>query len=190
MIWEKKMEGEVEDQDPVERALWSSWNILLIRGIFISLIGLILFIWPGSGLAFTAIAFALFIAFDGITQMIIGFRMSDVNTFWWVSVFRGVVEIVITAIILSHPKGFGEFGASALLVILGIVLIISGIIDFQFRRNNGGVFSSLILLFMGLLLLTAPLFTVSIILRIIGISALAAGTARIFRAVQYKKRSM
>jgi uncharacterized membrane protein HdeD (DUF308 family) len=183
------MEGKIEDQDPIEQVLWSSWNILLIRGIFISLIGIILLIWPSSGLAFTAIAFSLFIALDGITQLIIGFRMSQANNFWWGSVLRGVIQIMVAAVIISHPKGFGEFGAAALLIVIGIVLIISGVIDFQFKKGRSGTFSSIILFVLGILLLTAPLFSVSIILRIVGIAAIAAGTARIFRAVQYKKRS-
>lgn len=184
------MEGEIEDQDPIEQVLWRSWNIFLIRGLFISVLGLILIIWPTAGLAFTAIAFALFIAIDGVTQMVLGFRMSHANNFWGGSVIRGVVEIVISAIILTHPGGFGEFGASALLVIIGIVLIISGIIDFQFKRVKGGIFSSLILLLMGLLLLTAPLFAVTVILRVVGFTSLAAGVARIFRSIQYKSRSI
>jgi len=183
------MEGTVEDQDPMEQVLWDSWKILLIRGFFISLIGLILVIRPSAGLAFTAISFALFIAIDGITQLVVGFKMNNASKLWWGSVIRGVLEIIIAAVIISHPKGFGEFGASALLVILGIVLIISGIVDFQFRKIKGGIFSSIILFIMGLLLLTAPLFTVSFILRIIGISSLAAGTARIFRAIQYRKKA-
>ena len=181
------MEGKIEDQDPVEQVMWSSWNILLIRGIFISIVGLILLIWPSSGLAFTAIAFSLFIIVDGVTQLVVGFRMSGASSFWWGSVLRGIIEIIIAAVIISHPKGFGEFGASALLVILGIVLIVTGIIDFQFRRKKGGLFSSILLIIMGSLLLISPLFTVSIILRIVGISAIIAGTARIIRAVQYRK---
>ena len=184
------MEGTIKDQDPVEQVLWRSWNILLIRGIFIGFIGLILLIWPSSGLAFTAIAFSLFIVIDGITQLIIGFRMSDSNHYWWGSVIRGVIEIIISAIMITHPRGFGEIGASALLIIIGIVLLISGVIDFQFRVRKGGVFSSILLLIMGGLLLVSPLFAVTFILRIIGISAIAAGTARIFRAVQYRKKSI
>jgi len=183
------MEGKIEDQDPIEQILWNSWNILLIRGIVISLIGAILLVWPSSGLAFTAIAFSLFIGIDGITQLVIGLRMNQASNFWWGAVLRGVVEIIIAAVIVSHPKGFGELGAAALLVIIGIVLIISGIIDYQFKRGRAGTFSSIILFILGVLLLAAPLFTVSIILRIIGVAAISAGTARIFRAVQYKKRS-
>lgn len=184
------MEDDITDQDPFEKILWSSWNILLIRGLFISFIGIILIIRPSAGLVFTAVAFSLFLAIDGITQMVIGFRMSDVNHLWWGSVLRGVIEIIIAAVIISHPRGFGELGASALLLIIGVVFIIAGIIDFQFKRQKGGLFSSILLFAMGVLLLTAPLFAVSIILRIIGITALAAGTARIFRAVQYKKHSI
>ena len=183
------MEGKIEDQDPIEQILWSSWKILLIRGIFISIIGVILIIWPSSGLVFTAIAFSIFIAIDGITQLVIGFRMNHANNFWWGTVLRGVIEIIIAAVTISHPKGFGELGAAALLVIIGIVLIISGIIDYQLKKGRAGTFSSVILFILGVLLLAAPLFTVSVILRIIGIAAISAGTARIFRAVQYKKRS-
>ncbi len=183
------MEGKIEDQDPIEQALWNTWKILLVRGIFISLVGLILLVHPSIGLTFTAVAFSLFIAIDGITQLVVGFRINQASNLWWGSVLRGVIEIIIAAIILSHPKGFGELGATALLVVIGIVLIISGIIDYQFKRVKAGTFSSIILFVMGILLLSAPLFTVSIILRIIGISAILAGTARIFRAVQYKKRS-
>lgn len=183
------MEGKIEDQDPIEKVLWHSWNILLMRGLLISLIGFILILWPSAGLAFTAVSFSLFILFDGITQIVIGFRMNHANNLWWGSVLRGVVEIIIAAIMITHPKGFGELGATALLVIIGIVLIISGIIDFQFKRVKSGGFSAVILFILGILLLSAPLFTVSIILRIVGIAALSAGTARIFRAVQYRKWS-
>ena len=184
------MEGKIEDRESYDQVLWSSWKILLLRGIFISLIGLILLFWPSSGLAFTAIAFSLFIGIDGITQMVIGFKMNNTSDLWWGSVLRGVIEIIIAAVILSHPKGFGEMGAAAILIIIGIVLIIAGIIDFQFKRGRTGILSSILLIIMGVLLLTAPLFTITVILRIIGITAMAAGAARIIRAVQYKKQSI
>lgn len=183
------MDGTIEDQDPFEQVLWRSWNILLNRGIFISIIGLILFIRPSSGLVFTAVVFAIFMAFDGITQLVIGFRMNNANPFWWGSVLRGVLEIIMAAVIISHPKGFGEFGVTALLILIGMVLIISGIIDFQFKRGRTGIFSSLILIVLGVLFLVAPLFTASFILRIIGFVSLVSGIARILRAIQYKKRS-
>ncbi len=181
------MEGTVEDQDPMEQKMWSTWKMYLIKGSFISIIGLILIIRPTAGLTFTAIAFSLFIAFDGITQIISGFRMSDANKLWWGAVLRGIIEIIISAVILTHPKGFGEFGASALLVILGIVIILAAIIDFKFRKNKRGFFNSILLLIVGILLLVAPLFAVSIILRLIGISALTIGASRIIKGIYYRK---
>lgn len=184
-----KMEGKIEDQDPAEEILWRSWNILLIRGIFISLVGLVLFIRPSSGLAFTAVLFSLFMALDGITQLVVGFRMNKVNELWWGSVLRGVFEIVLAAVIISHPKGFGELGASALLILLGIVFLISGIIDYQFKKGRQGTFSSIVLFSLGILLLVAPLFAANVILRLIGLTAAAGGAARIYRALEYRKRS-
>ncbi|MBB6478454.1 HdeD family acid-resistance protein [Spirochaeta isovalerica] len=181
------MEGTVEDQDPYEQILGKSWKILLIRGIFISLVGTVLLIKPTSGLAFTAVIFSLFIALDGITQLVVGFRMNTVNELWWGSVLKGTIEVILAAVIISHPKGFGELGASALLILLGIVFLVSGIIDYQFRKGKTGTFSSIILFLLGILLLAAPLFAANIILRLIGIAALSAGTARIYRAFQYKR---
>lgn len=184
------MEGTIEDQDPIEQALWLTWKILLVRGLFIGLVGLILLIRPSIGLTFTAVAFSLFIAIDGVAQLVIGFRINQASNLWWGSVLRGVFEIIVAAVILSHPRGFGELGATTLLVVIGIILIVSGIIDFQFKKVKGGTFSSILLVLMGIMLLSAPLFTVSIILRIIGFSAVLAAIARIFRAIQYKKRSI
>lgn len=184
------MEVHIEDQDPMDKILWKSWKILLLRGIIITLIGLVLFIRPQSGLAFTAVIFSLFMILDGITQLVVGFRMNTVNDMWWGSIVRGVVEIILAAVIISHPRGFGELGASALLILLGIVFLISGIIDYQFRKGQKGTFSSIILISLGVLLLAAPLFAASLVLRLIGLTAMAGGIARIYRSLQYKKGSV
>ncbi|MBN2656586.1 MAG: DUF308 domain-containing protein [Spirochaetales bacterium] len=181
------MEGTVEEQDPYEQILGKSWKIFLVRGLFISLVGSVLLINPTSGLALTAVLFGVFIALDGITQLVVGFRTNTVNDLWWGTVLRGAFEVILSAVIVSHPKGFGELGASALLILLGIVFLISGIIDYQFRKGRTGTFSSLILFLLGILLLAAPLFAAEIILRLIGIAALTSGCARIYRALQYKR---
>lgn len=181
------MDVTIEDQDPKDEILRKSWKILLSRGIGISLVGLVLLINPSSGLVFTAVLFSLFMALDGVTQMVVGFRLSPGYELWWGSVIRGVVEIVLAAVIISHPAGFGELGATALLILLGIVFIISGIVDYQFKRGSRGTFSSIVLFFLGILLLAAPLFAAGVILRFVGLTALAGGTARIYRALQYKK---
>jgi uncharacterized membrane protein HdeD (DUF308 family) len=189
VAWKRRkiVEGIVEDQDPAEQILGKSWKILLIRGLFIALAGLVLIIRPTSGLAFTAVLFSVFMAIDGVTQLVVGFRMSSVNDLWWGTVLKGTGEIILSAVIISHPRGFGELGASALLILLGIVFIISGIIDYQLRKKGKGTFSSLVLFAMGILLLAAPLFAANIILRLIGLAAASAGTARIYRAIQYRR---
>lgn len=181
------MEGIVEDQDPTEQIMGKSWKILLVRGIFISLVGLVLIIKPTSGLAFTAVLFSVFMAIDGVTQLVVGFRMSSINELWWGSVLRGTGEIILSAVIISHPKGFGELGASALFILLGIVFLITGVIDYQLRKNGKGTFSSMVFFAMGILLLATPLFAANLILRLIGIAAISAGIARIYRAVQYRQ---
>jgi len=179
--------GIVEDQDPYERVLGQSWKLLLIRGVFISLVGIVLLIKPTSGLAFTAIVFSVFIAIDGITRLVVGFRTNAVNDLWWGTVIRGGIEIILAAVIISHPKGFGELGASALLILLGIVFLVSGIVDYQFRKGQKGTFSSLVFFVLGILLLAAPLTAANVMLRLVGIAALSAGTARIVRAFQYRR---
>lgn len=181
------MDVKIEDQDPMDEVLWKSWKILLGRGITVTLIGLVLFIRPSSGLAFTAVLLSLFLGFDGVTQLVVGFRMNTVNQMWWGTVLKGVVEIILAAVIISHPRGFGELGASALLILLGIVFLVFGIIDYQFKKGSKGTFSSIVLISLGILLLAAPLFAASVILRLIGLTAAAGGTARIYRAIQYKK---
>ena len=181
------MEGTIEDQEPREKVLSQSWKLLIVRGALLSLIGTVLLIFPGVGLSFTAISFALFMGIDGVTQMVLGFRMSGSGTLWWGTVLRGVLEIILSAIIISHPRGFGEFGASALIIVIAIVFIITAVIDLQFRPSKGGHMSPILKLIIGITLILAPLFAISLLFRILGALSLSLGLTQLLLVYRYKK---
>jgi uncharacterized membrane protein HdeD (DUF308 family) len=103
---------------------------------------------------------------------------------WWLSVFLGIVSIVLGGIVLAKP----DHSLRAIAVIAGIFILLDGIVQlvgaFAGDRANRGLLGLLgtVNLLIGIVLIRHPVTTVQVIALLIGIWLIAAAVIRLVLA--------
>jgi len=145
---------------PMLHALAKCWWLLLLRGIFAILFGVLAFIWPGLTLVTLVLLYGAFALVDGVTSLIAAFTGSakPVPTWWLVVV--GLLGIAAGIVTFAWPG----ITAIVLVVLIGAWALVHGIfeiigaiqlckeIDNEWMLILGGVLSVLF----GLLVIFAP----------------------------------
>lgn len=115
-----------------------SWWVLVIRGLFAILFGVITLVWPEITIFALVTIFAAFVMLDGLIEIWVGFANRGREQLWWTDALLGVVSIVIGVVILAWP------GISALalmyviagwMIFIGVITIYQGI---QLREDITG----------------------------------------------------
>ena len=104
------------------------WWALLLQGIFIIILGILIFAWPGISLAVMMIFFGVFVLVDGIFAIAVA--LSKRHRHWGLTLLGGVVGIVIGILVFMAPLIAGMvvwYLIAAWLLIWGIVRIVTGI---------------------------------------------------------------
>jgi len=187
----QEMKGTVENAEEQEALLKSFWLYPLIQGGIITALGLILLIFPKSGLIFLSVMIGLYILFLGIGQTVLAFRLSDLQANWWYLLIRGILLILAGVLVLWFPVSFAKLGMGIPLVLAGGFLIINGIQDLfsrnlpdSGRQHRSG---SIMMVVLGALLCFAPVFSALMLFRIIGAASLAGGVMLIVKALMNRR---
>jgi len=180
------MKVTIEDAD--ERDLFSkSFRFYaFIQGGILSLAGIILFLFPKSGLIFLSIIFGLYILILGVGQTVTAFHLNETHKAWWHLLVRGVLLILVGVLVLWFPFSFAKIGMGIPLVAGGLFLIINGLQDLlapsfqsvQKPQSSGSV----LMIVLGALLCFAPVFSALLLFRFIGVLSAASGSFLIYRA--------
>ena len=102
-----------------------SWWTFILRGVLAILFGLLAFFAPLFGIAILIGLFAAWALIDGVTDIVTGIRTRSRDRNWWLHVLEGLVGIAAGAIALLFP----DLAATALVLIIGIWAIVTGIIE-------------------------------------------------------------
>ena len=100
------------------------WWSLLLRGIFLIILGVLAFVWPLLTIAVLAIIFGVFALIDGIFATVISGRLRRDYAHWWLMLLSGLAGIVLGILIFVGPL------AMALLIfyVIGAWFLVTGII--------------------------------------------------------------
>ena len=181
------MEGTVESINPRDEIRRKAWFYTLVQGIISAAIGLILVIFPSIGMVFISVVFGLAMIWMGLTQIILGFKLSSYRDQWLINMIRGTVLLIIGIIVLIFPMSFARLGTGIPLVLTGLVFLFFGIHDLITRSTPGRglphMFSDIILIATGALLCFAPVASAMIMFRILGFTTIAGGILNISRAL-------
>jgi uncharacterized membrane protein HdeD (DUF308 family) len=181
------MEGTVENINPQDEMRRKAWFYTLVQGIISAAIGLILILFPSIGMVFISVVFGLILIWMGLTQIILGFKLSSYRDQWVVIMVRGTVLLISGIIVLIFPMSFARLGTGIPLVLTGLVLMFFGIHDLISRGTPGSglphIFSDIILIVTGALLCFAPVASAIVIFRILGFTTIAGGALNISRAL-------
>jgi len=116
-----------DDVIEVSKFIKSVWWLVLLRGIFAIILGILAFIWPvGTATAFVWV-FAIYAIIDGIMNIIhaISTRKTDPAWGWLLTV--GIVGLIAGIVVLIWPAAAGALALLVLLWIVAIWAVIGGI---------------------------------------------------------------
>lgn len=159
------------------RPLSDFWWLVLLRGVFNLIIGVLLVIAPGMSVV-------VLIQFLGILWLISGI-FSIVAMFvgysrwhWIWSLLSGVIGILAGVLVLNHPLLSAVVIPTVLVIIVGIIGIIQGVFGLiETFRGAGwwGIVWGGINLIIGLLLLSSPLIAATVLVVVTGITTIIGG---------------
>ena len=145
---------------PMLHALAKCWWLLLLRGIFAILFGVLAFIWPGLTLVTLVLLYGAFALVDGVTSLIAAFTGSakPVPTWWLVVV--GLLGIAAGIVTFAWPG----ITAIVLVVLIGAWALVHGIFEIigaiQLRKEIDNewtlILGGLLSVVFGVIVLAAP----------------------------------
>jgi uncharacterized membrane protein HdeD (DUF308 family) len=102
-----------------------NWWMLLLRGVFAILFGIIAWLTPGIALASLVLLFGVYVLIDGVATIISAFNSRATNPNWWVVLLEGIVGVIAGVITFLYPG----VTTIALLYIIAIWMIITGVMQ-------------------------------------------------------------
>jgi uncharacterized membrane protein HdeD (DUF308 family) len=173
------------------------WKLMMIRGIFLVVVGLILLLFPKGTLTTLVFILGIYWLIDGIVTIINAAQRSKIYSKWWWGLITGGFSILAGLIVLFKPLSSTVFTTSFLMWLLGIVAIINGIsglitgIKLNKMQHGapsiiwGGMFS----IVLGIILISAPFTTALVIIKVLGSFTIFAGLITVLFANKIKNKA-
>lgn len=174
--------------------LSQTWWVLLLRGIFAIIFGLLTWFFPGITLYVLIIFFGAYTLVDGIFGVIAAFQGKKTHSDWWWLLLWGILSI-ITGILTFFWPGLTAFVLLCLIaawaLVTGVFQIITAI---KLRKSIQGegwmILGGILSVLFGIALLAWPIEGVLAVTWLIGIYAFIFGVINIilaFRVHRYQR---
>ena len=99
-----------------------SWWVLVLRGLFAVLFGLIAIVWPDITVFVIVTIIGAFLLLDGLIEIWVGFLGRGRDDDWWTDALLGIAAAIAGIVILAWP-GVTTVG---LMVFIGAVMAVYG----------------------------------------------------------------
>ncbi len=176
--------NEVLGFDDAVRMLQKSWWLVVLRGIFAIIFGILALVWPGVTLLVLIIFFGAYSLVDGVAGVIRAISARRSLPRWWLVLLSGLAGIAVGVITFAWP-GITAF---ALLILIGVWAIVLGI--FEIGAGIEGrkvvsdhwwlIVSGVLAVIFGILLLALPVAGALAIVWLIGVFAILEGIVFVF----------
>jgi uncharacterized membrane protein HdeD (DUF308 family) len=179
--------------NPTAQVVRSHWWLLLLRGIFAILFGIIALAAPGIALLAFIYVFAAYAILDGITAIVVSLRERSALRTWWVLLLEGIAGIIFGILAFTWP---GET-ALILLYLVAIWALVTGLVEISSAfvipgsagQRWGLGLAGLLSLIFGLILIVHPGAGLLTVLWLVGIYAIVFGVSLIIYAFQIRSRA-
>jgi uncharacterized membrane protein HdeD (DUF308 family) len=173
-----------------------NWWVLLLRGIFAILFGVMAFAWPGITLWALVILYGVYALLDGITAVGLGFaahgEAQGAGRAWWEMVLVGALGIAAGIVTFVWPG----VTATALLIIIAAWAIVRGIAEIvaaiRLRKMIEHEwmlgFAGLLSVAFGVILLARPVAGALAMVWVIGAWAILFGIVAIVLSLKLRAR--
>lgn len=173
----------------------TTWREPLLRGILAIIVSVVLFAFPISATIVCAIAFGVFVLFDGVFAIVHAVRNphSEAGT-WWAMLARGILGVVVGLFAIVFPT----IAAAVLGTIIAIWAIIAGVLEigagFRIRHDVPREMTLIVVgaltIVLGAVLLFAPLVAIIAQIWIFAAFAIVAGIGLVTYALQLRRRAI
>jgi uncharacterized membrane protein HdeD (DUF308 family) len=175
----------------VGKAIW--WMILL-RGIFAILFGILAIAFPDATLVALALLFAVYAILDGVTTIAHALRMRSRSPRWGWLLAQGILSVLAGLVAVLFPVLTGVFGALIVVYLIAFWAIVTGVAGFRAahamtdagRKTWAYVAAALSVLFgvaLAVIAAVSPAGAVSALVLVIGIYAIIAGVLLVAFAI-------
>ena len=166
------------------------WWLVLLRGIFALLFGIVAFVWPVWTAVLLVYLFGAYILIDGIMGVVLAFQERNVYTRWWLILLGGIIGIILGIIVFLSPL----FTAIALIYLIAAWAIITGVIEVIAAffvltvagREWALLLSGAISIILGIVMFRIPVASLLAFVWLIGVFAFIYGIVLLVRAFQFR----
>jgi uncharacterized membrane protein HdeD (DUF308 family) len=99
-----------------------SWWVLILRGLFAIILGLIALVWPGITVFVIVTVIGAVLLLDGLIEIWVGFLGRGHQPGWWTDELLGILAVVAGIAILAWPN----VSALGLMIFIGASFLVYG----------------------------------------------------------------
>lgn len=179
----------VEIDEGAIAALGRNWGIVMFLGVFSLIVGIIAVAWPGKTILVVAWLLAIWLIVSGVFQIIRGFSRGLSGGMRALLFISGILSLILGLFALG-----GAFQAAEILAIfIGIAFLFRGFatlfLSAEQKEGRGwNIFSGIVMLIGGFVVLVWPAITLPVLAWVIGIWLIVGGLFEIYAA--FKLRSL
>lgn len=185
------------NQDLTNQVTQTLWKLIMARGIFLFVLGLILLIFPKGTLTTLIFLMGIYWFIDGIVTIIQSVKRKKIMNQWWWGLIIGCLSVIAGVIVLVKPLSSTVFTTSFLMWFLGIVAVVNGIsgliTGIRMQKVQKGersmIWGGILSIFFGFILMSSPFTSALVIIKVLGAFALFAGLITFLLAQRVKKKA-
>lgn len=102
--------------------LLRSWWVLVLRGLFAIMFGLIAIVWPDITVFVIVTIFGAFLMLDGLIEIWVGFLGRGRDDDWWTDALLGILAVIAGIAVIAWP----DITATGLIIFIGAVMTVYG----------------------------------------------------------------
>lgn len=177
--------------DDVTRTGNIAWGLLLVLGLFTTVFGVMVLVWPGATLVVLAVMFGLWLIFAGILRLVFALADRSLSMGWRVA--HIVLGVLLLGAGISAVSNLVR-SLGALVFLAGFLLILDGVDDLMraLRNDTEGSrgwlgFTGVVGVVAGGIVLARPGIGLATLVIVLAASLIALGVARIVAALALRK---
>jgi len=178
----------------IGQAASTIWWLVLLRGIFAIILGIILFNNPGATLIVIMTFLGAYWFVDGIFTLIASFQGKKENKNWGWGVFGAILSILAGLAVFAQPIVATIFTTAVLVYFIGLMIFVSGISSIatgiKLRKTSGEwamILGGVLAIILALLLLFNPILTASVFVAMLGFFSVIGGIILVVYAFKIRK---
>jgi uncharacterized membrane protein HdeD (DUF308 family) len=164
----------ISEQEPSKQFAEGMWKLIMARGIFLIVVGLILLIFPKGTLTTLIFIMGIYWLIDGVVTIIHSLQRRKFYDNWWWGLITGALGVIAGIIVLTKPLSSTVLTTSFLMWFLGIVAVINGIsgiitgirLKKHYKSERSMIWGGIFSVVFGFILMSSPFTSALVIIKI------------------------